>query len=126
MQLELSHMQDDTDHAPETRVCPGCGVQFEAGGRGLGKTFHLDECRKAFHRTQIGRVAILPLVMAWAATRHAKPGTREEAICTYARREMTEMSRLFIEQDDEAGRDAVAYVGSLMDSGTIYADRRRS
>jgi hypothetical protein len=106
--------------------CPGCGSTFEAGGRGLGKTFCTDTCRRAFHaacKTEGGPLA--PLVKAWHATRHAKPGSREAAICTFARGQITEIARMFLDADEDKGRDAVAYVGSLMDSGFMFADRTK-
>ena len=65
------------------------------------------------------------MIKAWHATRHAKPGTREAAICTFARGQITEMARLFLDRDGSEGRDVVAYVGQLMDSGSIYIDRTR-
>lgn len=105
-------------------TCPGCGDHFPAGGRGLGKTFCTDACRRAFHaacKTEGGPLA--PLVKAWHATRHAKPGTREAEICRFARGQITEMARMFLDADEEAGRDAIAYVGQLMDSGFQFADR---
>lgn len=106
--------------------CPGCGEPFAAGGRGLGKKFCADQCRKAFHRlSMVEGAPLLPFVKAWHATRHAKPGTREAEICTFARGQITEIARLFLDRDDEEGRDTVAYVGQLMDSGTLYIDRAK-
>lgn len=107
------------------RQCPGCGCEFEPGGRGMGKTFHSDECRKAFHNLHIAQgKPIIALVKAHHATRHAKPGTREAEICRFARNQIAEIVRGQLEGDEEAGRDVVAYVGTLMDSGVLYADRQ--
>lgn len=107
------------------RKCPGCGADFPAGGRGMGKSFHSDECRKAFHNVHRKEgFPLAPLVKAWHSTRHAKPGTREAEICTFARNQLTQIARGFLDQDEEEGRDVVAYVGSLMDSGILYADRQ--
>lgn len=90
----------------------------------MGKVFCTDKCRKAFQNLHIGQGAPLaPLVKAWHATRHAQPGTREAAICTFARGQITDIARTFLDRDDDEGRDVVAYVGSLMDSGTLYFDR---
>lgn len=106
--------------------CPGCGDPFEPGGRGLGKKFCSDKCRKAFHNlTLVEGGPLAPLVKAWHATRHAKPGTREAAICTFARGQITEIARLFLDRDAEHGRDTVAYVGNLMDSGSLFIDRTK-
>lgn len=119
----VGHNQDPT---PSCK-CPGCGTDFAAGGRGLGKTFCSHDCRRAFHtiaKREGGPLA--PLVKAWHATRHAKAGTREAEICRFARGQITEMARMFIDDDEEAGRDAVAYVGAIMDSGFMFADRRRA
>jgi len=108
------------------KICPGCGEYFAPGGRGMGKSFHSDECRKAFHAVHRAEgFPFAPMVKAWHATRHAKAGTREAAICTFARGQLTEMARMFLESDKEGGRDVVGYVGQLMDSGTLYIDRRR-
>lgn len=112
--------------APDLCTCPGCGAEFEKGGRGLGKTFCADTCRRAFHaaaKSEGGPLA--PMIKAWHATRHAKPGSREAEICRYARGQITEMARMFIEADGEIGRDAVAYVESLMTSGFQFADRTK-
>jgi len=119
-------------HAPVSAApagqctCPGCGDPFAAGGRGLGKKFCSDQCRKAFHRlAMLEGPPLAPLVKAWHATRHAKPGTREAEICTFARGQITEIARVFLDGDDDAGRDTVAYVGNLMDSGTLFIDRTK-
>lgn len=120
-------MTTDTLARPEAaKVCPGCGTEFPAGGRGLGKTFCHDKCRRAFHaacKSEGGPLA--PLIKAWHATRHAKPGTREAEICRYARSQVTEIARMFLDADEDIGRDSVAYVASMMDSGFQYADRTR-
>lgn len=109
----------------ETRTCPGCGISFPPGGRGIGKSFCSDPCRLRFHNLHRGEgVPLAPLIKAHHATRHAKPGTREAAICTFARRQIAEIARTFLDQDEEVGRDVVAYVGTLMDSGTLWVDRR--
>lgn len=63
-----------------------------------------------------------PLVKAWIATRHAKPGTEEAAVCAFARRELTQMATDFNERDKG---NAVEYVKTLMRSGTLYVDRAR-
>lgn len=111
---------------PETRTCPGCGASFPAGGRGMGKSFCSDGCRRRFHNNHTAEgFPLAPLIKAHHATRHAKPGTREAAICTFARRQIAEIARTFLDQDEEVGRDVVAYVGTLMDSGTLWVDRRR-
>jgi len=109
-----------------SKTCPGCGADFPAGGRGMGKSFCADKRRLAFHAAHRSEgVSLIPLVKAWHATRHAKVGTREAAICRFARNQITEISRTLLDQDKEAGRDAVAYAGSLMDSGLLWCDRRR-
>ncbi len=107
-------------------TCPNCGAAFPPGGRGLGRKFCSAPCRKAFHQVNLMDGAIIaPLVKAWHKTRHAKPGTREAAICTFARNQLTQITGLQLDADEEAGRDSVAYVGTLMDSGTLYIDRTR-
>lgn len=123
-------MQDQLQDAPvavsATCKCPGCGEPFQAGGRGLGKRFCSDKCRKCFLNAQVSNGAPLaPFILAWHATRHAKPGTAEAEVCTFARGQITEMARIFLEREEEAGRDPVAYVQHLMTSGTLYIDRTR-
>lgn len=127
-------MLNDQENAPaplksgatETRTCPGCGGCFPAGGRGLGKSFCTDTCRKAFHAIHRAEgFPLAPMVKAWHATRHAKPGTREAEICKFARNQLTQMARTFLDEDEESGRDVVAYVGGLMESGSLWCDRRR-
>lgn len=111
--------------AAASPICPGCGCEFVPGGRGNGKSFCSDACRKAFHaihRTQ--GFALAPLVKAWNKTRHAKPGTREAEICRFARREISKIARSLLDQDEAEDRDVVAYVGLLMDSGVLYEDRQ--
>jgi len=80
---------------------------------------------------------LAPLVLAWNATRHAKPGTDEADVCRYARSEISAIAGLFLEEDEEQQRkfqageaangrgSAVDYVKSLMRSGTLYVDRAR-
>lgn len=110
----------------DARKCPGCGEAFPAGGRGMGKTFHSDACRQSFHNVHRAQgFPLAPLVKAWHATRHAKEGSREAAICTFARGQLTEIARMFLDRDADEKRDVVAYVGALMDSGTLYIDRVR-
>lgn len=111
--------------APAPRTCPGCCKPFAPGGRGMGKSFCSDDCRKGFHAIHRKQgFPLAPLVKAWNATRHAKAGTLEAEICTFARGQLTEIARLFLDEDEEEGRDVVAYVGTLMDSGTLYVDRK--
>lgn len=106
--------------------CPGCGQPFAPGGRGLGKRFCSRPCRRKFHAATVSDGQPLSaLVLAWHRTRHAKKGTREAEICTFARRELTEIASLLLERADEQGRDPVAFVGAMMDSGTRYIDRTR-
>lgn len=91
----------------------------------MGKNFCSDPCRRRFHNAHTAEgFPLAPLIKAHHATRHAKPGTREAAICTFARRQIAEIARTFLDQDEEVGRDVVAYVGTLMDSGTLWVDRR--
>lgn len=127
-------MPNDQENAPapekaastETRTCPGCGGCFPAGGRGMGKSFCSDKCRLAFHAIHRSEgFPLAPMVKAWHATRHAKPGTREAEICKFARNQLTQMARTFLDEDEESGRDVVAYVGGLMESGSLWCDRRR-
>lgn len=107
-----------------TKVCPGCGAKFAPGGRGMGKAFCGDKCRTAFHaRAKAEGGPMVALVKAWTMTRHAKPGTREAEICRYARSELTAIASYFNERDEAEGRSAVDYVATLMDAGTIWADR---
>lgn len=127
----MTHSHDDDSASGRSgrdlahiRKCPGCSNKFEAGGRGLGKKFCTDKCRKDFHMIHNGQgAAMAHLVKAWHATRHAKPGTREAAICRFARSELTSIASMHLDDDREAGRDVVAYVGTLMDSGELYIDR---
>lgn len=111
-----------------SKTCPGCRAQFAPGGRGMGKQFCSDTCRTAHHaRAKAEGAVIAQLAKAWNATRHAKPGTREADICRYARSELTAICQHFNERDSESGRgSAVDYVASLMEGGTIWADRLRN
>jgi hypothetical protein len=110
-----------------SKRCVGCGCQFPAGGRGLGKNYCTDTCRTTSNnRAKAEGAPLAALVKAWNATRHAKPGTREAEICRFARSELTAIAGFFNERDEDAGRaSAVDYVASLMDSGLIWADRIR-
>lgn len=110
------------------KACPSCAAKFAPGGRGLGKQFCSDACRTGFHaRMKAEGAPVAALVKAWNATRHAKPGTREADICRFARSELTAIASHFNDRDEAAGRaSAVDYVESLMQSGTIWADRLRN
>lgn len=107
------------------KLCPACGADFEPGGRGLGKQFCTDGCRRSFHgRMKAEGGPLAALVKAWAATRHAKAGTREAEICRFARREMTAIAQHLNDRDTASGRaSALRYVETLMDGGTLWADR---
>jgi endogenous inhibitor of DNA gyrase (YacG/DUF329 family) len=109
------------------RCCPECGIEVQPGGRGLGRTFCSKEHRLTFFARWKGRGAVIgPLMAAQNETRHAKPGTREAAVCSYARSEMTQAATIFNQQDEDAGRPAAwLYVEALMLSGTRYVDRMR-
>lgn len=111
------------------RKCPGCGGSVEGAGRGYtGKTFCTNQCRQAFNNRMKGEGApVAALVKAWTMTRHAKPGTEEAEVCRYAMSQLTQIARDFNDRDEDAGRpSAVAYVKTLMASGTLYCDRARS
>ena len=106
--------------------CPGCSVEIEGSGRGLGKVFHDATCRRKFHALHKSEGGVLaPLIKAANATRHAKDGTREAEICRWARGQIAQITRMFLDRDEDEGRDVVAYVGSLMDSGSLYIDRMK-
>lgn len=110
------------------KPCPNCNATVPAGGRGLGRTFCTATCRTAFNNRMKGEGAPLAaLVKAWTMTRHAVPGSREAEVCRYARSQITAIARALNVADRENGRgDAVAYVETLMASGTDWADRSGS
>lgn len=116
-----------TDCAPDavSRVCAGCGQSFTPNRE--WSTFCSTPCRTGFaNRMKARGGPLAPLVLAWNATRHAKPGTPEAEVCRYARSEITAIAGMFLEEDEEAGRaSAVEYVKTLMASGTLYMDRAR-
>jgi hypothetical protein len=116
------------DSATEARerVCPNCGTKFPAGGRGLGKVHCSKACRVQFNnRAKAEGAVIVALVKAHHQLRHAKPGTREAEVCSMARRELAEITRMLIESDEEAGRPPLTdYVETLL-SNTLYVDRTR-
>ena len=110
----------------DLRVCPECGGQFPAGGRGLGKVFCSKDHRLAFNaRAKAEGAVMAALVKCWVQNRHAKPGSREADLCRRARGELTEMARMFLDADAEAGRPPIAgYVEALL-RDTLYVDRSR-
>lgn len=110
---------------PEQRRCMNCPATFTADR--VHNVFCDPACRKAFdarHLSQ-GRPAA-PLLKAWTATRHAKPGTREAEICRFAMSELTAMATDFNAADAKAERSAVDYVETLMRSGLRYVDRAKT
>lgn len=111
---------------PQTRQCPNCGGSFPAGGRGLGKTFCGKDCRVAFNnRAKAEGAVIIALAKCWTANRHARPGTREAELCRQSRSELTEILRMFVDADVEAGRPPIGdYVETLL-RDTLYCDRTR-
>lgn len=120
----------DTDAAvanSDKRACPGCGGHVEEGGRGTGRVFCTSTCRTGFQNRMKAEGGVLAaLIKAQTLTRHAKPGTREAEICSFARSQITQIAAYFNDRDEEEGRpSAVDYVGTLMDSGFIYMDRVR-
>jgi endogenous inhibitor of DNA gyrase (YacG/DUF329 family) len=108
------------------RLCPNCGDPVPAGGRGLGRTFCSKDCRVAFNnRAKAEGAVVIALAKCWTANRHAKPGTREADLCRRARSELTEILRMMVDADEEAGRPPVAdYVETLL-RDTLYCDRTR-
>lgn len=125
-QNTVSHA-DTPAQAVQQRVCPNCGGQFAAGGRGLGKTFCSKDCRVDFNnRAKAEGAVVIALAKCWTQNRHAKPGTREAELCRTARSELTEILRMMLDADADAGRPPVAdYVETLFASGTLYCDRTR-
>lgn len=115
------------DRTHGARLCPECGSEVEPGGRGLGRTFCCKEHRLRFFARWKGRGAVLgPLQAAQNETRHAKPGTREAAVCSFARSEITQACSAFNDEDREAGRPpAWQYVEAMMLTGTRYVDRKK-
>lgn len=110
---------------PSFVACGNCGNEFEQ--RRSWQSFCDRKCSAEFHKRAKARGGPLaPLVLAWNATRHAKPGTPEAEVCRYARSEISAMAGMFLDEDEEAGRaSAVEYVKGLMASGTLYVDRAR-
>lgn len=117
----------DAAAQPQQRVCPNCSATFAAGGRGLGKTFCSKDCRVDFNnRAKAEGAVVIALAKCWTQNRHAKPGTREAELCRQSRSELTEILRMMLDADEEAGRPPVAdYVETLFNSGTLYVDRTR-
>lgn len=109
----------------ENRSCLRCTAEFEP--KRDWSNFCSPACRLAFHNRMNAEGSVLgPLVKAWTATRHAKEGTEEAKICAWARQQVTEIARTFLDEDEEAGRgSAVDYVRKQMKSGFLYVDRRR-
>lgn len=125
-EVTISHAGEALAGAQQ-RSCPNCGGHFAAGGRGLGKTFCSSDCRMAFNnRAKAEGSVIIALAKCWTQNRHAKPGTREAELCRQSRSELTEILRMMLDADEEAGRPPVAdYVETLFASGTLYVDRTR-
>ena len=119
-------LPSDAPTPADMRSCPNCGDSFPAGGRGLGKRFCGKPCREAFaNRSKAEGAVMAALVKCWVQNRHAKPGSREADLCRRARSELTEMARMFLDADQEAGRPPVAdYVEQLL-GDTLYIDRSR-
>lgn len=124
MTTETPFLSSD-ERFPSFVPCGNCGNEFEQ--RRSWQSFCDRACSTEFHKRQKARGGPLaPLVLAWNATRHAKPGTEEAEVCRYARSEITAMASLFLEEDEGEGRgSAVDYVKTLMRSGTLYVDRAR-
>lgn len=110
----------------QERFCPNCGDGFTSRGRGVAKRFCSPGCKKQFHNRELGEgAAAIHFVKAWLGTRHAPKGSPDAEICREARRELTQLARMLIERDKEAGRPpASAYVADVLKVNRGM-DRRR-
>lgn len=114
------------DQAAPSTVCPGCGDPVAPGAPGRAKVFCSDKCRQCFNNLAKAEGAPLaPLVKAWIATRHAKPGSAAADVRSFAMSELVNIAREFLERDQAEGRDTVAYVSHLARSGYRWVDRSR-
>lgn len=111
---------------PVSRKCDECPAIYTPSRAGM--RFCGEPCRKAANNRNNSRGgAVVPLLQAWAMTRHAKPGTREAAINTYARREMTAIAAIYRDEDAAANRASVLdHVERMMAEQVKFVDRRRA
>lgn len=80
------------------RICPECAVSFQGH---KDSRFCSDRCKNTFHNRSAkrGKVAI-PLLLAWLGGSRAKGDTAR----AYARRQVEELSQLWLAEDKAAGR----------------------
>lgn len=106
-------------------LCCNCANEFQKTRS--WSAFCSKECRMEFaNRMKKQGGPLAPLVKAWTATRHTKPGTEEAEICAWSRQQITEIARMFLDEEEQEGHgSAVDYVRGLMKSGFLYVDRRR-
>lgn len=105
----------------------GCGAETPAAKRGgKARLYCSAECQKSAGNRKLGEgSAVIVAAKAWAMTRHAKPGTREAAICAAARSELTAILRDLNASDAHEGRSAVDVFEAMMSDGTRWMDRKR-
>lgn len=112
---------------PARRRCPNCPAEFDAGGRGLGKLFCSTSCQQQWNARNKARGAVMaPMILAYAATGSARPGTPEAEIRRIAQSEMMTMARTFLAEDREAGRMGLLGWANeiLIERQSRYMDRR--
>jgi len=109
---------------PVSVVCADCGEAFTTTRSDARFCSTAHKTRFANRMTARGKV-LAPYVMAWIAGRgggHA--GTHP--VAGPAMREITSITRGFIDEDKEAGRpSAIGYVEGLLANG-LYIDRKRA
>lgn len=109
----------------DERQCANCDDGFTP--KRYNQRFCTPKCQKAFDGRKLGDgYAAITLLTAWHETRHAPSGSDDAALCSMARRELTQLASMVIARNKLAGRPRSAdYYADLAKDGGMVIDRVR-
>lgn len=126
--VRAAQRENNPVHQYAERVCPECGSTFHVK-LGLGqhqkfcKTGNRGNCNALFRARCAARgKTLVPLALAWRVGRG-----KRDTVSALAHNELITVLDSFAAEDRAAGRPKMDdYVGTMLNSGFRYIDRKRS